>query len=262
MDQTDRQSAGVAFVTGSSRGIGRGIALALAKRGFDVVIHGRSDRESAEATAKEAAEFGVRSHVLLGDVGDIAGHAAMVAEVEAALGPISCFVNNAGVGALRREDVLEAKEDSYDHCMLFNAKAGFFFTQAVAKRMAVQPAEGRFRSLVMISSVSAHTASINRGEYCVSKAAAGMVASVFAARMAEFGVSVYDVRPGVIETDMSRMALAAYQQRIDNEKLTLIPRIGQPEDVGRTVAALAAGDLPYATGQILNLDGGMSVQTL
>lgn len=262
MNQIRSGASGVALVTGSSRGIGRGIALALARRGFDVAIHGRSNRTIAEETAAEAATYGVRTHVVIQDVAEIATHESIVKDVEAALGPITCFVNNAGVGALRREDVLQAQEDSYDHCMLINAKAAFFFTQAVARRMALQPAEGCFRSMMMISSVSAHSASINRGEYCVSKSAAAMVASVFAARMAEFGVAVFDIRPGVIETDMSRQALGAYQQRIDKEKLTLIPRIGQPDDVGRTVAALACGDLPYATGQVLNIDGGMSVQTL
>src|SRR5690606_7179735 len=134
--------------------------------------------------------------------------------------------------------------------------------QAVARRMAAQPKDGQFRSMMMISSVSAHSASINRGEYCVSKSAAAMVASVIAARMAEFDVAVYDIRPAVIVPDMPRTALEAYQQRIDTENLKLIPRIGQPDDIGRTVAALASGDLPYATGQVLNLDGGMSVQTL
>lgn len=262
MSDSAGDRAGTAFVTGSARGIGRGIALALAARGFDVAVHGRSDIAAARATAAELAAYGVRGHALVGDVGDLGLHATMVTEVEEALGPISCFVNNAGVGALRRGDVLLAEEDSYDHCMLFNAKAAFFLTQAVARRMAAASAGDFFRSIVIISSVSSHAASVNRGEYCVSKAAASMVASVFAARMAEFGVSVFDVRPGVIETDMSRPALSAYQKRVDEERLTLIPRLGQPGDVGRAVAALASGDLPYMTGQALNIDGGMSVQTL
>ena len=255
-------SAGIAFVTGSARGIGRGIAFALAERGFDVAVHGRGDIGRVRDTAAEIAALGVRAHALVGDVGDLSLHSGMVEEVERELGSISCFVNNAGVGALRREDVLLAQEDSYDHCMLFNAKAAFFLTQAVARRMAAAPAGDAFRSIVMISSVSSQAASVNRGEYCVSKAAASMVASVFAARMAEFGVSVFDVRPGVIETDMSRPALAAYQKRVDEERLTLIPRLGKPADVGRAVAALASGDFPYVTGQPLNIDGGMSVQTL
>jgi len=258
IDSTTR----TAFVTGSTRGIGRGIAIALAECGFNIAVHGQSDIERAREVAAEMASFGVRTHALVGDIGNLSLHAEMVAEVERELGPLTCFVNNAGVGALRREDVLLAQEDSYDHCMLFNAKAAFFLTQAVARSMAVRPAGGVFRSIVMISSVSSQAASINRGEYCVSKAAASMVASVFAARMAEFGVCVFDVRPGIIETEMSRAALPAYQKRVDEENLTLIRRLGQPSDVGRTVASLASGYLPYITGQALNIDGGMSVQTL
>jgi NAD(P)-dependent dehydrogenase (short-subunit alcohol dehydrogenase family) len=253
----------VAFVTGSSRGIGRGIALALAKRGFDIAVHGRSDIDQVRITAAEIEALGVRSIALTGDIGDRANYESMLDEVENRLGPITSFVNNAGVGALRREDVLQANEDSFDHCMLFNAKAAFFLTQAVARRMANRAApHAAPRSIVMISSVSADAASVNRGEYCVSKAAAAMVAKVFAARLAEFGISVFDVRPGVIETDMSRPALANYQRRIDEENLTLIKRIGQPEDVGRVVSALAGGDFPYVTGQVVHVDGGMLVPQL
>lgn len=253
----------VAFVTGSSRGIGKGIALALAEKGFDVAIHGKSNPEEARRTADEIEKLGVRTAVVTGDIGDLNRHDVMLAEAEAVLGPITTFVNNAGVGALKRGDVLEASVESYDHCMLYNAKAAFFFTQAAARRMCGRPRDpALYHSILLISSVSAVAASVNRGEYCVSKAAAAMIAQVFAARLAAEGIYVFDLQPGVIETDMSRPALADYQRRIDEEGLTLIPRLGQPADVGTVAASIAAGGLPYVSGQVIRVDGAMLLPRL
>ncbi|WP_018387578.1 3-ketoacyl-ACP reductase [Ancylobacter sp. FA202] len=253
----------VAFVTGSSRGIGRGIALALAAKGFDVAVHGRSNAVEAQRTADEIVALGRRATVVLGEIGDLARHEAMIEEAEAALGPLTTFVNNAGVGALKRGDVLEASVESYDHCMLYNAKAAFFLTQAVARRMVTRPRDpAGYYSILLVSSVSATAASINRGEYCVSKAATAMIAQVFAARLAREGVYVFDIQPGVIETDMSRPALADYQRRIDEEGLTLIPRLGQPQDVGTVAASIAAGGLPYVSGQVIRVDGAMLLPRL
>ncbi|WP_029350979.1 3-ketoacyl-ACP reductase [Bosea sp. 117] len=252
---TSRQ---IAFVTGSSRGIGRGIALALAAKGFDVAIHGRSNLAEVQRTAEEVAAFGVRTTAITGDIGDLERHEAMFDEVEAALGPLTTFVNNAGVGALKRGDVLEASVESYDHCMLHNAKAAFFLTQAASRRLLARPRDpGLYYSILLVSSVSAVAASVNRGEYCVSKAATAMVAQIFAARLAAEGVNVFDLQPGVIETDMSRPALADYQRRVDEEGLTLIRRLGQPSDVGAVAASIAAGGMPYVTGQVIRIDGAL-----
>lgn len=253
----------VAFVTGSSRGIGRGIALALAAKGFDVVVHCRSEVEEAQRTADEITALGARAAVVTGDIGDLSRHEAMIDEAEAALGPLTAFVNNAGVGSLKRCDVLEASVESYDHCMLYNTKAAFFLTQAVARRMCSRPRDpSLYYSIQLVSSVSAVAASVNRGEYCVSKAATAMIAQVFAARLAREGIYVFDIQPGVIETDMSRPALADYQRRIDEEGLTLIPRLGQPMDVGTVSASIAAGGLPYVSGQVIRVDGAMLLPRL
>lgn len=253
----------VAFVTGSSRGIGRGIALALAAKGFDIAIHGRSNLAEAQRTADEVAASGGRVTAIVGDIGDLARHEGMIDEVEAALGPVTTFVNNAGVGALKRGDVLEASVESYDHCMLYNTKAAFFLTQAVARRMVSRPRDpSLYYSIQLISSVSAVAASINRGEYCVSKAGTAMIAQVFAARLAGAGIYVFDIQPGVIETDMSRPALADYQRRIEEEGLTLIPRLGQPADVGAVAASIAVGGLPYVSGQVIRVDGAMLLPRL
>lgn len=253
----------VAFVTGSSRGIGRGIALSLAAKGFDVAIHGRSDVIEAQRTADDAAALGARVAVVTGDIGDLSRHEAILDEAEAALGPLTTFVNNAGVGALKRGDVLEASVESFDHCILYNTKAAFFLTQAAARRLCSRPRDPNlYYSILLISSVSAVAASINRGEYCVSKAATAMIAQVFAARLAREGIYVFDLQPGVIETDMSRPALADYQRRIDEEGLTLIPRIGQPADVGTVAASIASGALPYVSGQVIRIDGAMLLQRL
>lgn len=253
----------VAFVTGSSRGIGRGIALALAAKGFDVAIHGRSNIDEVRRTADEVATLGARVAAITGDIADIDRHDAMLDEAEAELGPLTTFVNNAGVGALRRGDVLEASVESFDHCVLHNAKAAFFFIQAAARRLSSRPRDPElYYSILLVSSVSAIAASVNRGEYCVSKAAAAMVAQVFAARLAAEGIYVFDLQPGVIETDMSRPALAEYQRRVDEEGLTLIPRLGQPADVGTVAAAIAAGGLPYVSGQVIRVDGAMMLPRL
>ncbi|MCS0503350.1 3-ketoacyl-ACP reductase [Ancylobacter mangrovi] len=253
----------VAFVTGSSRGIGRGIALALASKGFDIAVHGRSNLIEAQRTAEEVAALGGRVTALVGDIGDLSRHEAMLDQVETALGPLTTFVNNAGVGALKRGDVLEASVESYEHCMLYNAKAAFFLTQAVGRRLCSRPRDpSLYHSILLVSSVSAVAASTNRGEYCVSKAATAMIAQVFAARLAAEGIYVFDLQPGVIETDMSRPALADYQRRVDEEGLTLIPRLGQPADVGAVAASIASGGLPYVSGQVIRVDGAMLLPRL
>jgi len=259
--ETPRQ---IAFITGSSRGIGRGIALALAAKGFDIAVHGLlTDKDETERTAEEVAALGVNVTALTGDIGDLARHDGLLDEAEAALGPLTTFVNNAGVGALRRGDVLEASVESYDHCMLYNAKAAFFFCQAFARRLCARPrAPGLYHSILLVSSVSAVAVSVNRGEYCVSKAAAAMVAQVLAARLAEENIFVFDLQPGIIETQLTRPALADYRRRIRDEDLTLIKRVGQPSDVGAVAAAIASGAMPYVSGQVIRVDGGMLLPRL
>ncbi len=253
----------VAFVTGSSRGIGRAVALALAARGFDVAVNGRAASDALERTVADVRAIGVSAIAISGDVGELAAHQAMLDQAEAALGPLTTLINNAGVGPLQRADLLETSEASYDHCLLLNAKAVYFLMQAFARRLLSRSREpGLHYSVVTISSISAEAASINRGDYCVSKAAAAMATKAFAARLAPEGIQVFDVQPGIIETDMSAPAMANYRRRIEQEGLTLIKRAGQPDDVARVVASAVSGGLPYMAGQVLRVDGGLGMLRL
>ncbi len=253
----------VAFVTGSSRGIGRAIALALAARGFDVAVNGRAESDALARTVADVKAIGVRAIAVQGDVGELAAHQGMLDQAEAALGPLTTLVNNAGVGPLQRADLLDTSEASYDHCLLLNAKAVYFLTQAFARRLLPRVREPSLHySVVTVSSISAEAASINRGDYCVSKAAAAMATKAFAARLAPEGIQVFDVQPGIIETDMSAPAMANYRRRIEQEGLTLIKRAGQPDDVAAAVASAASGGLPYMAGQVLRVDGGLGMLRL
>ncbi len=249
----------VALVTGSSRGIGLAAALELARAGFDVALntHGNDD-ELAAAAATVRAE-GVRVVSAQFDVSDIGAHNAALDAIEAELGPITTLVNNAGVGVIKRGDPLEVSEESYDRCFSVNAKAVFFLTQAFVKRLV-----GRARSLnlhysvINVTSANATAASVQRSEYCASKAAAAMISKLFAARLGEYGVAVFDVQPGLIATEMTAPVIKAYQKRAE-DGLCLLARVGQPGEVGVVIASLAGGKIPYTTGQVISVDGGMLV---
>lgn len=249
-----------ALVTGSSRGIGLAIARNLARKGFAIALNGFSDGEELEAAEKAVRDLGVATVRIAADVGDLAGHQAMLDRAESAIGPLTTLVNNAGVSVLSRGDLLEVTEASYDRCMAVNAKAHFFLTQAFARRLlsrARQP--DAVYSIVNVTSSNATAVSIARAEYCASKAAAAMISRAFAVRLGAENIAVFDVQPGLIETDMTRGVKGTYQQRIDEEGLTVIPRLGQPDDIGRMVATLAAGGIPYVTGQVIAADGGMLI---
>ena len=263
----------VALITGGSRGIGRGIALALAGIGFDLVINFRNDERAARATAADClAESrgvgpGIRTEVCQADIADAAGRRELLAFTRAAFGRLDLLVNNAGVAPEDRADLLEATEESFDRLMSINAKGPYFLTQAAARWMIEQAqaaGAGTARpspKIVTISSVSAYTASINRGDYCVSKAALSMMTKLFAARLAEYGINVYEIRPGIIETDMTGPVKEKYD-RLITAGLTPIARWGMPEDVGRAVAAIARDLLPFSTGEVINVDGGFHLQRL
>lgn len=255
MSEQHRQ---VALITGSSRGIGRGIALTLAQAGFDIALNARTASAELQATATEVEAFGVKVVKVVADVSCIDMHQTMLDTAEAALGPLTTLINNAGVSVLSRGDLLDVTEASYDHCLSINAKAVFFLSQAFARRLLARERRADLDySLVNISSSNAIAASIQRGEYCVSKTATSMTSRLFAVRLAEEGICVFDVQPGLIETDMSRPAKGTYQRRIDEDGLTLIPRLGQPGDIGRIVQTLVTGGLPYTAGQTIQADAGM-----
>jgi NAD(P)-dependent dehydrogenase (short-subunit alcohol dehydrogenase family) len=253
----------VAFITGGSRGIGLGIARALAAGGFDVAINGRREPSDIDGVLGELKSAGVEAIYLQGDVAELADHGQMLDRIRSRFGRLDVLVNNAGVAPNVRADVLEATAESFDRLISINLRGPYFLTQAAARWMVEQrKADAAFRGcIVNVSSVSATVVSVNRGDYCISKAGIAMATQLWAARLAEFGIDVYEVRPGVIATDMTAGVKEKYDHLIAGG-LTVEKRWGTPEDVGKAVAVLARGELPYATGQVLNIDGGMTIQRL
>lgn len=242
-----------AFVTGARRGIGRAIALALAEAGFDVAVNDVADSAELRATVAEISALGVKAVAVTGDISDLSAHGTMLDTAEAALGPLTTLVNNAGVSVQSRGDLLDVAPESYDRCLYVNTRGTFFLTQTFAKRL--KPSEYH-RSIVTISSANASGVSITRGEYCISKAGVSMMSKLFAARLGNEGIGVYEIQPGFIETDMTAPSKARYDKLID-EGLTVIKRFGTPEEVGRIALTLAQGLLPYTTGQIIQADAGL-----
>lgn len=263
-----------ALVTGGSRGIGRGIALELARRGWDLAVNYARNAEAAATTAQEctaaarAAGHEIRAFTCRGDVGLREDREALTGFVEAQWGGLDLLVNNAGIAPRVRADVLDATEESFDELVATNLKGPYFLTQRIARRMIAGPDRwttagrpARAGKIVFISSVSAYTASVNRGDYCVTKAGVAMMTKLFAARLAPHGIGVFEIRPGVIATDMTGPVKEKYD-RLIAEGLTPIRRWGQPADVGRAVAAIAEDLLPFSTGEVLNVDGGFHLRTL
>lgn len=249
----------VALVTGSSRGIGLATAEALAREGFAVALNGPADDAELKAAVARVAALGGPVIAAPFDVTDLSAHDAALARIEAALGPLTTLVNNAGVGVMSRGDLLEVSEASWDRCLNVNTKAMFFLSQAFARRLLAQdrPA-GLFHSIVNVTSSNAVAVAVQRAEYCASKAAAAMVSKALAVRLGGEGIAVYDVQPGLIATDMTAPVIEAYARRAE-EGLTLIPRVGEPGEIGTIIATLAAGRLPYTTGQVISADAGMLV---
>jgi NAD(P)-dependent dehydrogenase (short-subunit alcohol dehydrogenase family) len=252
-----------ALVTGGSRGIGFGIAQALAADGWRLAINGLRAEADVQPALEELRQRSPRVAYCRGDVSLAADRAACLDAVQQHFGRLDLLVNNAGITSPGRDDVLDATEASFDKVMGVNVKGPYFLTQAAARWMIVQrQADPAFDGcIVNISSVSAELVSTNRGDYCLSRAAMSMATKVWAVRLAEFGIRVYEVRPGVIATDMTAGVKEKYD-RLFAEGLALEARWGQPADVGRAVAALARGEFPYATGQVVNIDGGMLIGRL
>jgi len=253
----------VGLVTGGSRGIGRGIALALAGEGFTVLINYNSNIGAAEETRELIEQAGGRAELCQADIALTEDRDLLLQFCREDLGRLDLLVNNAGIAPPQRLDLLETTEANYDAVLGTNLKGPFFLTQAAAKLMIRQLADKTIPSatIVNISSISAYTASISRGEYCITKAGISMVTSLFAERLAEFGINVYEIRPGVIATDMTAGVRKKYDQLIKNG-LTPIKRWGRPEDVGKAVAMIARGDLPFSTGEVINVDGGFHLRRL
>jgi len=259
----------VAFVTGASRGIGRGIVLELARRGFHTSgnsrVHNSADSgQGIFEVKKRVEELGSRFLPIEGDIGNLATHEQMIDSVRKEFGKLDVFVSNAGVAPLERRDLLDMTVESFDRVTQINLRGAVFLAQRVANAMIDQiqayPDSPR-PCLVFITSVSAYMSSPSRAEYCISKAGLSIAAAIFADRLSEFGINVYEIRPGIIQTDMTAGVQAKYDKAIAEG---LIPqrRWGLPEDVGRAVASLVSGDFEYSTGTVIEVSGGMNLRRL
>jgi NAD(P)-dependent dehydrogenase (short-subunit alcohol dehydrogenase family) len=255
--------ARVALVTGGTRGIGHGVALVLAQSGFTLVITGRRDQDQVQAALDQIKAHSAASIYVQADVSSSTDRERLLLAVEDNFGRLDVLVNNAGIAPRVRADILEAREDSFDELISTNLKGPYFLTQAVAQWMIRQRQSDKspHRAIINISSVSATVASVNRGDYCISKAGIAMATRLWAVRLAEYGIGVYEVRPGIIDTDMTARVHEKYDALIDGG-LLLEKRWGTPADVGKAVCLLAKGELPYATGSVLHVDGGLTVPRL
>jgi len=245
----------VALVTGGGRGIGFGICEKLAADGFNLVVSGRSDASKVtDAVAKLESQGAEVLYCC----------AAMLADIKQRFGRLDVLVNNAGVAPKVRADILEATEESFEWIMKVNLQGPYFLTQSCANWMIQQKqADDSFDGCIInVGSISATVVSPNRGDYCISKAGMGMMNSLFAARLGEFLIPSYEIRPGIIKTDMTSGVTEKYDNLIDNTELLVEKRWGLPEDIGKVAAAMARGDMPYASGQVIYVDGGLTMKRL
>lgn len=253
----------IAFVTGGTRGIGLGIATELAKSGFDLAVNGVRDEAAVKPVLEDLKKLGVQVIYVRGDVSNKEDRQRMVDEILDRFGKINVLVNNAGIAPPERKDILEATEESFEYVLNVNLQGPYFLTQLVANRMIDLKKQNPedFYCIVNVSSVSATVASVNRGEYCISKAGIAMATKLWAARLGEFDIPVYEIQPGVIKTDMTSGVQEKYD-RLFQQGLAIQQRWGTPEDIGKVTAAMASGNMPYSTGQVVMVDGGMTVQRL
>ncbi|MEQ9438779.1 MAG: 3-ketoacyl-ACP reductase [Cyclobacteriaceae bacterium] len=253
----------VAFITGGSRGLGFGIAEALAKAGYDVAINGMRPAEAVQDVVEQLKQHGNDAIYCQGNIAETEDRQRMLQQIREHYGQLNVLVNNAGVAPKERKDLLEASEESFEYVVKTNLQGPYFLTQQAANWMIEQRQADPdfFACIITISSISVTVASVNRGEYCISKAGLGMLTQLFATRLGEYGIPVYDVRPGVIKTDMTSGVTEKYDRMIEGG-LCVQPRWGYPEDVGSAVVALAKGYFPYSTGQTIMVDGGLTIPRL
>lgn len=256
-------SARVALITGGASGIGLGISRQLAREGWRLALNGSREESLVDPVLTELQELGSDAIYLRGDIADAASRSTMVAGTLGAFGRIDALVNNAGVTSQGRLEFLDATEESFDRVIDINLKAPYFLAQLVAREMAQQhQVDPTWRgTIINITSVSASVVSVNRGDYCVSKAGLSMATKVMAAGLGQHGIDCFEIRPGLILTEMTSPVKGKYDALIA-QGLLVEPRWGTPEDLGAVVGTLLRGDLPYSTGQILAVDGGMTIQTL
>jgi 3-oxoacyl-[acyl-carrier protein] reductase len=252
-----------ALITGGSRGIGLGIAKELAAEGIDLAINGIRSEDRVLDVLDNLRSTGVRVIYCQGDVSIRSSRERILEKISREFGQLNFLVNNAGVAPKERKDILEASEESFEYVLKTNLQGPYFISQSVANWLIRQKNENKefAGSIININSISATVASVNRGEYCISKAGMGMMTALFAARLGEFDIPVYEIRPGIIDTDMTSGVREKYD-RLFREGLTVQQRWGKPSDVARIVVALVNGLMPYSSGTVIMADGGLTVQRL
>ena len=252
----------IALITGGTRGIGLGIAQCLAKEGCDLILNGIRPEEDVKPLINEFSKNGIQAYYIQGNVGNEKDRDKIIQFVADRFGRLNVLVNNAGMAPRQRRDILETTLESFEEVIRVNLTGAYFLTQQAARWMIEQTGDPSFRgTIINISSISATVASVNRGEYCVSKAGMSMVTQLFAVRMGEYNIPVYEIRPGVIDTDMTARVKEKYDELI-GEGLCVQKRWGKPGDVGKAVASLVRGDFPYSTGQVIMADGGLTIARL
>ncbi|GDX46553.1 3-ketoacyl-ACP reductase [Bacteroidota bacterium] len=253
----------IAFITGGTRGIGFGVALALGKAGLNLAVNGMRNEVDVADALEELRNLGVNVAYFQGNVAVREDRKAMLDKILSHFGSINVLVNNAGIAPRERADILHAKEENWDEVMEINLKGPYFLTQLFAnyfvEKKVVNPLFEA--SIINISSISAFVASINRGEYCISKAGIAMATKLWATRLGEYDIPVYEIQPGIIKTDMTAGVVEKYD-KLFQEGISLQRRWGLPDDVGKVAAMLAQGNMPYATGQAIKVDGGLHIQRL
>ncbi len=255
----------VALVTGGSRGIGRAICLEVAKAGYAVLINFNEDLGAAEEARQLVEEQGVPAEICQGDIAAKSHRDLVVSFTMGRFGRIDLLVNNAGIAPEVRQDILETEESSFDQVLNINLRAPYFFTQRVAREMIdlIKSKTIENAAIVNISSIRSYTAARNYGEYCISKAGISMVTKLFAARLAEYGINVYEISPGIIETDMTaKPTVRDYYRDKLADGMAPINRWGKPEEVALAVGAIARGHYPFSTGNVFHVDGGWHLHEL
>ena len=249
------------LVTGGRRGIGRGIAWAFAENGHDVVINDIVEDAPVGETLAGIRERGAKGAFVRADVTDVGRHDALIELVFSAFGGLEVLVNNAGVQVAKRQDMLETTPESFDALMAANLRGPFFLTQRIARRWLSEQSPWHPRSIINIASVNSAMPSTNRAEYCISKTGVSMMTELFAVRLAEAGIGVYEIRPGIIRTDMTAGVRDAYDKLIA-DGIAPVRRWGEPKDIGRAVVALTRGDFQFSTGTVVHVDGGLHIHRL
>jgi NAD(P)-dependent dehydrogenase (short-subunit alcohol dehydrogenase family) len=261
MGEADRDPRPRVLVTGARRGIGRGIAWAFAESGYDVVANDLVEDALVAETIDGIRARGGKGCFLQGDIADLGRHAALVERAFAAFGGLEVLVNNAGIQVAKRQDMLETTPESFDALMATNLRGPFFLTQRIARRWLSEKSPEPARAIVNIASINSAMPSTNRAEYCISKTGVSMMTELFAVRLAEAGIGVFEIRPGIIRTDMTAGVRETYDRLIANG-VAPVRRWGEPRDIGRAAVALARGDFQFSTGSVIHVDGGLHIHRL